>query len=110
MIIGTDKCQFELYIINDDQYTDFEVGNKIYGERLSNGYDCFAEEVPEIVGEIAEKLYKECKGQFKYIIETCFEYTETYDYYYGVNEYDMNYEFVVITKEPTDYFDDIDES
>lgn len=106
MIIGTEKCQFELYIINNNQYTDFEIGNKVFGEISSNGYDCFEEEVCEVVGEIAEKLYSECNGQFKYIIETRFEYTETYDYYYGVNEYDMNYEFTVIAKEPTDYFND----
>lgn len=109
MIIGTYKCKFELYIINSGNYTDYEIGNKISGKISDNEYDCFEEEVPEIVGEIAEKLYKECKGQFKYTIEACFEYTETYDYYYGMNEEDMNYEFVVITKEPTDYFDDIDE-
>lgn len=107
MIIGIYKYQFELYIINDNQYTDFEIGNKIFGEISSNGYDCFEEDVCEVASEIAEKLYSECSGQFKYIIETCFEHTETYDYYYGVNEYDMNYKFTVITKESTNYFDEI---
>lgn len=105
MITSTDKCKIELYIINDDQYTDFEVGKK-FDTRRENGYD-LGDDVSEVVDEIAKELYKDYHGQFKFLLEIKFTYETSYDWYYGVWEGDMDYEFTILSKEDSDYFDDI---
>lgn len=107
MAVSTDKCKVELYIINDDKYTDFEIGKMINTQR-ENGYD-LGDDVSEVVDEIAKDLYKDYHGQFKFLIEIKFIYDSSYDYYSGYWESDMDYEFTVLSKEDSDYFDYIEE-
>ena len=103
MVIGSDRCSFELYIINNGQYQDYDIGNKISGEIKESGYDCFYEDVCEadIAKEIADALYETTDGQFKYIIDIQLEYTKDWD-----GEYDVDYTYTIVSKEPTSYFDE----
>lgn len=105
MVIGTDSCSFELYIINDGTYRDYDLGDRISPEPPIGGYDCFHEDVCEcdLAGEIAERLYETTEGQFRYVIHVDLAYTQ--DPWDG--EYDMEYAFTVESKEPTVYFDTI---
>jgi hypothetical protein len=105
MAVSTDKCKVELFIINDDKYTDFEVGKMIDTQR-ENGYD-LGDDVSEVIDEIAEALYKDNQGQFKFLLEIKFTYDSTY--YYGSGwESDMDYEFTILSKEDSDYFDNME--
>lgn len=105
MITGTDKCQFELYIINNEKYTDFEVG-KMFDTQRDNGYD-LGDDINEIVEEIAKELYRVNEGQLKLMIEVRFIYEKNYAYDFGCYEYDLDYEFTAISKEESKYFDDV---
>lgn len=106
-MISTDKCKIELYIINDDKFTDFEIG-KIFDTQRENGYD-LEDDVSEVIDEIAKGLYETCHGQFKFLLEIKFTYDSSYSYYDAYWESDMDYEFTVLSKEESNYFDDMDE-
>lgn len=106
MVTSTDKCKIELYIINDEKYTDFEIG-KMFNTQRDNGYD-LGDDVSEVIDEIAKGLYETCQGQFKFLIEIKFTYESSY-YYDSGWESDMDYEFAVLSKEESSYFDDVEE-
>jgi hypothetical protein len=106
MTVSIDKCKVELFIINNDKYTDFEIG-KMFNTQRENGYD-LGDDVSEVIEEIAEGLYKDNHGQFKFLLEIKFTYDSTY-YYDSGWESDMDYEFTVLSKEDSDYFDVIEE-
>ena len=106
MVTRTDKCNIELYIINDEKYTDYEI-DKMFNTRRED-YD-LDDDVNEVVGEIVEELYKTFNGQYKFLLEIKFIYEKDYDYYSGCYEYDMDYEFKIIEQQQTNYFDDIGE-
>lgn len=107
--MGMNNCSFELYIINNDEYTDYSLGEKVEGEVWENGYDCFTEDVCAcgIPEEIANELYKTTNGQFKYVVRVDVEYTTSTGW--DGTEYDMDYTYSVVSKEPTNYFDEMEE-
>ena len=107
VVIGEDKCKFEFFIINDGRYTDYDIG-EIFDYIRENGYD-LAEYVVEVADEIATELYKTTTGQFKFLIEINFTYEKDYDYYYGAYEYDMDFDYTVVSKEESNYFDELSE-
>lgn len=107
MVLSTDKCKIELHIINNEKFTDFEI-NKMFDTQRENGYD-LGNDVNEIVDEIAKELYGTSHGEFKFLIEIKFTYERQYDYYAGGYEYDIDYEYTVLSKEESTYFDDLKE-
>lgn len=100
----TYTCRFELHIINDDVYTDYDLGDNLSDTILPSGYDIF-DDVVENAIDIANKLYKECFGQFTYIIEVDLTYITTYDYFYGYDE-DLKYEYRVVDRYESSYFNE----
>lgn len=100
----TYTCRFELHIINDEVYTDYALGNNLSDTILPSGYDMF-DDIIENVQNIAEKLYKECFGQFTYIIEIDLTYVSTYDYFNGYDE-DLKYEYRIIDRYESSYFNE----
>ena len=101
-------CKFELHIINDSKYTDYDLGDLLGETILDSGYDIF-DDVVEITNEIADKLYNECFGQFTYIIEVDLTYITTHDYFEGYDE-DLKYEYRIIDRYESSYFNEYNQT
>ena len=98
--VYTEKVKLELYIINNEQYTDYDIGDCLYNSAPQSGVE---DDAYEVCGEIAEDLYKTINGEYKCIIEIELEYISSYYYFEGW-EYDMDYSYHLVSKEETDYW------
>jgi hypothetical protein len=100
----TINCVFELYIINNQDNMDCDLGDNLSNTISENGYDYF-DDVIEIYDEIARKIYPNCEGEYKYLISVDLKYRPERDYF---GEYDDNfrYEYSIIGRERTDYWED----
>ena len=97
---------FELYMINNKDYTDFEVGKCLSEPYYDSGYSPFSDMTDcGFDQEIAQELYKQTQGQFRYVINI--EITGE-SYFNGEStEYDSSYTYKIVSKEPSDYFDEL---
>ena len=100
-------CKFELHIINDSSYTDYEFGDILTNTILDNGYDIF-EDVADSIDKVLKQLYEECFGQFTYVIEMDLTYISTYDYFDGYDE-DLEYEYRIIDRYESSYFNELED-
>lgn len=98
------KCRFELHIINNDGYTDYELGDNLSDTILPSGYDIF-DDVIENVEKIVKELYCECFGQFTYSIEMDLLYISHYDYFEGHDE-ELEYKYRVIDRYESSHFNE----
>ena len=107
--IRREIVRLELYIINDEQYTDYEVGEILdkcpNTQRWYEYENEMMEDIYDICYDIARKLYKTITGKYKCILEIELKYTYSYDYFDGWDE-DLYWDYKVISKEETDYWEE----
>lgn len=94
------RVKFELYILNDQTYTDYEIGKCL---TESKDIDALWDDCRAIASEIAEELYKQIHGQYKCIINVALMYYKAGNPSDGY-EYDMDYEYFVESLSVSDYF------
>lgn len=99
--VNIQKVKLELYIINNEQYTDYDIGDLLYNSNPEN--EVVEDDAYEVCKEIAKDLYKSIVGEYKCIVEIKLEYTYSYYYFEGWEE-DMTYSYQLVGKEETDYW------
>jgi hypothetical protein len=103
MTTGTEKRIITIYIINDDQYTDFDVSLP------DNLEDYLYEDLSETASSIGKEIAQNHSGEKELQVEITLEYSKDYDWYYGCYEYDMKHSYKVISENETDYWKNYDE-
>ena len=98
--VCTEKVKIELYIINNEQYTDYDIGDCLYNSALQSDVK---DDAYEACREIAEDLYKTVTGEYKCIVEINLDYINSY-YYFDGWECDVEWDYQLISKEETDYW------
>lgn len=104
--VNTEKVKLELYIINNEQYTDYDIGDVLYkstsdDEAYTNSE--VLDDAYEACRDIAEKLYKTITGEYKCIVEIELEYIYSY-YYFDGWDLDLVWDYELISVEETDYW------
>lgn len=100
--IRQETIQLELYIINNEQYTDYDIGDIVYKSTVD---DEVLADAYEVCRYVAKKIYQTFTGEYKCIIEIELAYICSYDYFDGWYE-DMHWNYELISKEETDYWDE----
>lgn len=96
-------CQFELFLVNNEEYTDYDVGKRLSPEPQYPQIDCY-DDAMEVIDEIAKELLSDFSGQQRLAIEVEPSYSWNGSFY---EEPDYNYSYSVVSREDSRHFDDL---